>query len=161
MPPESSLNKKQMKQILLSLELLKIEIANTIGTQVLYCRSGGGAGSILLLKLSNGNRIMAWRYWEIYKNNNLLCTAEDDTTAVYGIISQTAPLLENKIVENISFDLYHISIFLSDNYNLKIYSVKDVYDDLPNWNYSIPDKNIVYEITSNLEIECKPWKTGD
>jgi hypothetical protein len=160
-PPESSLNKKQMKQILLSLELLKIEIANTIGTQVLYCRSGGGAGSILLLKLSNGNRIMAWRYWEIYKNNNLLCTAEDDTTAVYGIISQTAPLLENKIVENISFDLYHISIFLSDNYNLKIYSVKDVYDDLPNWNYSIPDKNIVYEITSNLEIECKPWKTGD
>lgn len=161
MPPESSLNKKQMKQILLSLELLKIEIANTIGTQVLYCRSGGGAGSILLLKLSNGNRIMAWRYWEIYNNNNLLCTAEDDTTAVYGIISQTAPLLENKIVENISFDLYHISIFLSDNYNLKIYSVKDVYDDLPNWNYSIPDKNIVYEITSNLEIECKPWKTGD
>lgn len=158
MPPESSLNKKQMKQILLSLELLKIEIANTIGTQVLYCRSGGGAGSILLLKLSNGNRIMAWRYWEIYKNNNLLCTAEDDTTAVYGIISQTAPLLENKIVENISFDLYHISIFLSDNYNLKIYSVKDVYDDLPNWNYSIPDKNIVYEITSNLEIECKPWQ---
>lgn len=161
MPPESSLNKKQMKQILLSLELLKIEIANTIGTQVLYCRSGGGAGSILLLKLSNGNRIMAWRYWEIYNNNNLLCTAEDDTTAVYGIISQTAPLLENKIVESISFDLYHISIFLSDNYNLKIYSVKDVYDDLPNWNYSIPDKNIVYEITSNLEIECKPWKTGD
>ena len=158
MPPESSLNKKQMKQILLSLELLKIEIANTIGTQVLYSRSGGGAGSILLLKLSNGNRIMAWRYWEIYKNNNLLCTAEDDTTAVYGIISQTAPLLENKIVENISFDLYHISIFLSDNYNLKIYSVKDVYDDLPNWNYSIPDKNIVYEIISNLEIECKPWQ---
>lgn len=159
MPPESSLNKKQMKQILLSLELLKIEIANTIGTQVLYCRSGGGAGSILLLKLSNGNRIMAWRYWEIYKNNNLLCTAEDDTTAVYGIISQTAPLLENKYIYSFNLDpLYNISIMLSDNFCLKIYSVKDVYDDLPNWNYSIPDKNIVYEITSNLEIECKSWQ---
>lgn len=140
-------------------EQLKIEIANTIGTQVLYCKSGGGAGSILLLKLSNGNRIMAWRYWEIYKNGCLLCTAEDDATAVSGIISQTTILLENKNIYNINFDSrYNISIMLSDNFSLKIYSVKDVYDDLPNWNYSIPNKNIVYEITSNLKIVCKSWQ---
>jgi len=127
------------------------------GTTVTYSRTGGGAGSILLIKFSNNNRLWIWRYWELLKNGQIITTEEDDSTAINGKIALAAIQLENKSVEDIYLNSYNIHITFSDGYSLLVYASIDDYNDLPNWKYSIPSKNLVYEITSDLIVEQRQW----
>ena len=127
------------------------------GTTVTYSRTGGGAGSILLIKFSNNNRLWIWRYWELLKNGQIITTEADDCTAMTGKIALVAIQLENKSVEDISLNSYNIHITFSDGYSLFVYASIDIDNDLPNWKYSIPSKNLVYEITSDLIVEQRQW----
>lgn len=133
------------------------DLRQIIGTTITYSRAGGGVGSILLIKFSNNNRLWIWRYWELLKNNQIIATEEDDNTAMIGKIAIAAVQLENKSVENISINNYNIHITFSNGYSLFVYATRDLTNDLPNWKYSIPSKNLVYEITSNLNVEQKQW----
>lgn len=133
------------------------DIRQIIGTTVTYSRAGGGVGSILLIKFSNNNRLWIWRYWVLLKNSQIIATEADDSTAVTGKIAVAVVQLENKSVEDISVNNFNIHIVFSNGYNLLVYATKDFENDLPNWKYSIPSENIVYEITSNLNVVQKQW----
>ena len=91
------------------------------------------------------------------KKNQIIATEEDDNTAMIGKIAIAAVQLENKSVEDISINNYNIHITFSNGYSLFVYAIRDLTNDLPNWKYSIPSKNLVYEITSNLNVEQKQW----
>lgn len=133
------------------------DIRQIIGKVVTYSRAGGGVGSILLIKFSNNNRLWTWRYWELLKNKQIIATEADDCTAMTGKIALAAVQLENKSVEDISLNNYNIHITFSNGYSLFVYATRDIDNDLPNWKYSIPSKNLVYEITSKLSIEQRQW----
>ena len=55
-----------------------------IGRNICYCRAGGGAGSIILLELDNKDSYWMSGYWWLFYNKRIICTYEDDCTALIG-----------------------------------------------------------------------------
>lgn len=83
---------------------LENDINLLLGQKVTYSRTGGGAGSILLIKFENDCALWAWRYWEIIKGNQLIACSEDDDTPITGVMAVAARQLEGTVLEYLYMD---------------------------------------------------------
>lgn len=55
-------------------------LAHSVGTEVTYSRSGGGVGSIWLIKFNNKTNLWVNCSWRIEHNGCVLATVNDDAT---------------------------------------------------------------------------------
>ncbi len=127
------------------------------GLQVKKSNVGGGAGAILVLSLENDCCIWAWRYWEISCKGVLLATANDDDTPIIGKMAMVAKNLEDKTIKEVLLDeeKFILGIILEDGFELWHYPEKEMNEEffsVPNWEYHLPQKNLCYIVTSQLNI---------
>ena len=143
-------------------ELLK----ELVGKKVVYSATGGGVGSIILLIVDNkkyGNNIWTWCYWEIYRGDELLATADDDMTPITGKMAVAAHALEGETVKEVYLDSeYNLMVLFSND--LQLYLYRDAYEIDENdedyeesWEYRIPHLDIVYLVMRNKEIRKRKY----
>lgn len=142
-----------MNLITLQNNIKKLE--NTITN---YSRSGGGAGSILLIEADTNISLWIWCYWEIKKSGVILANADDDTTAVVGKIAVAAKQLEGKRIIKTEMDIscYHLHITFEEDYELLVFCESQPPEEpypLNNWELSIKNLNITYLVTCNFTIK--------
>ncbi|WP_148372574.1 hypothetical protein [Bacteroides bouchesdurhonensis] len=134
------------------------ELKKNIGCNIVYSSSGGGNCSIILMTFDNGNSVMTYCYWEVQKNGKLIATAEDDVTAVTGLVAQTIRLFENKKVSNIEIDEF-LNLFIEVDDGLTLLVFRDEYKDqektgdYEDWTYSIPSKDLVLYVMEDSTIK--------
>ena len=129
-------------------ELLK----ELIGEKVTYSRVG--FGTILLVKVHNDNGVWVWNYWEIWRGEELLATANDESTPMMSVAAHN--LLDETIEEVYFDDGYNLMVFFSNNLELYIYRNgrgEDDYKIDESWEYSIPHLNKLYTVMRNKEIK--------
>ena len=131
-------------------ELLK----ELIGEKFTYSRVG--FGTILLVVVDNDNGVWVWNYWEIWRGEDLLATANDESTPMMSVAAQT---LLGETVEEVYLDEdYNLMVFFSNHLELYIYRNgwgEDDYKIDESWMYSIPRINKLYVIMRNKEIKEK------
>ena len=123
-----------------------------MGKQVTYSRVG--FGTILLVKVLNGNRVWVWNYWEIWRGEELLATANDESTPMMSVAAHN--LLDETIEEVYFDDGYNLMVFFSNNLEFYIYRNgrgEDDYKIDESWEYSIPHLNKLYTVMRNKEIK--------
>lgn len=127
-----------------------------VGKKVIYSKTGGGAGAILLVIVNNNNAIWTLCYWEIYKGENLLATANDDVTPITGKMAVAAHALLGETVEEVYIDdEYNLMVFFSND--LELYLYRDAYEndecDIDeSWEYQIPHLDKTYVIMRNKKM---------
>ena len=127
------------------------------GNVVTYSRAGGGAGSILLIKSQNNISLWIWCYWEISHYDDLLATADDDTTAIVGKIAVAARQLEGKVIKWIKIDpdYYHLRLGFDDNYELFVGCESQPPEEefpLDNWELYNQNTKINYVVGCDFSI---------
>ena len=132
--------------------MLQEDIMELCGEEVTYSRAGGGANSILLIKFSNDDALWIWRYWEIFDNDKLLATSEDDITAITGPVAIAARRLEHLIVEDVYLESCNVMLTFSDGCVLKVFCMYDAELDLEHWEYWMPAQDKSYTISAKLEV---------
>lgn len=129
-----------------------IELLNQcIGEVVIYSTSGGGAGSLWLIRFRDSTYFYVYCDWRIERNNHVLATCTDDNTARVGLLSRSVRLIEGKKL--LSYDLskqYDLVMYFEDDYCVRIFcsvsysETEDggTYDT--NWIFNIPliDKSV-------------------
>ena len=123
-----------------------------MGKKVTYSRVG--FGTILLVKVHNGNRVWVWNYWEIWRGEDLLATANDESTPMMSVAAHN--LLDETIEEVYFDDGYNLMVFFSNNLEFYIYRNgrgEDDYKIDESWEYSIPHLNKLYTVMRNKEIK--------
>lgn len=133
-------------------ELLK----ELIGEKVTYSRVG--FGTILLVKVDNDNGVWVWNYWEIWRGEELLATANDESTPMMSVAAQT--LLGETVEEVYLNENYNLMMFFSNNLELYIYRNgwgEDDYKIDESWEYSIPHLNKSYTVMRNKEIKIEKY----
>lgn len=120
------------------------------------------------MKFDNGNCVMTYCYWEVQKDGNLIATAEDDITAITGLVARTIQLFENQKVVDIEIDeSFNLFIEVEDGLTLLVF--RDVYkhesteiaSDSQDWDYAIPNKDLVLYVMQDSTIKAgkcsSPW----
>ena len=123
-----------------------------IGEKVTYSRVG--FGTILLVVVDNDNGVWVWNYWEIWRGEELLATANDESTPMMSVAAHN--LLDETIEEVYFDDGYNLMVFFSNNLELYIYRNGwggDDYKIDESWEYSIPHLNKSYTVMRNKEIK--------
>lgn len=144
-----------------SLARLKNLLLELIGQRVHYSSCGGGASSILLLETKNNkNCIWGWGYWEIYKDDILMSTSEDDDTPITGKMAVAAHLLEGSVIKDVTLDedTLDLSILFDNNCRWDILTIYNEQTSKDNWDFCIPNKNLCLKITSHLNIEITNYR---
>lgn len=145
----------------LAAELL-LEIQNIVGKHVTYCRAGGGAGSIILMDLEE-SMFTFWINcaWRLHCQGKILTGSNESTRAVTGKIARNVRKLEGKIIQEVSLSPYYdVHIKFIDGYELFIFcDITPGYpsDTMSNWSFSIPPKDISYDITKRIRIEMSTY----
>lgn len=90
-----------------------------IGRNICYCRAGGGAGSIILLELDNKDSYWMSGYWWLFYNKRIICTYEDDCTALIGKVPKNLMRMEGMKVTDVQIttDLF-LCLTIDNNYIL-------------------------------------------
>ena len=86
-------------------ELLK----ELIGEKVTYSRVG--FGTILLVVVDNDNGVWVWNYWELWRGEELLATANDESTPMMSVAAHN--LLDETIEE----------VYLDEDYGKELLSL--------------------------------------
>ena len=137
---------------------LEKKLHSLIDSTVTYCRTGGGASSILLLRLTDDSKVWAWRYWEISQGDTLLACANDDDTPITGKMAMAAQSLEGlKIIDiRLVKNSLNLGILFEDSKELWLYTEVETNKDLLsliNWEIQFPTFNLCYIINSKRIIE--------
>lgn len=131
----------------------------SIGETVTYSRTGGGAGSILVIEFEDKNYYTIGCDWRIEYNGAIITTSWDDGTPLIGYMNKNAErLIGNKLLSFEIFDHYDLKLYFENGFvvnvfcdNIKYCSVEDsIY--YSNWELSIPDKNLVGIITGHFNL---------
>lgn len=135
---------------------LKVCLDRIKGQRVVYSRSGGGAGSILLINFINEDALWFWRYWEVIHNDVVIGCSNDDITPVIGKVAVAAlQLEERKVLDVILYEDLSLRIFFDNHYELIIVTTIETrpeFIDLVNWEYCSPELDVCYTITSQNEV---------
>lgn len=137
---------------------LEKKLHSLIDSTVTYCRTGGGASSILLLRLTDDSKVWAWRYWEISQGDTLLACANDDDTPITGKMAMAAQSLEGLKIIDIRLDKksLNLGILFEDLKELWLYTETETNKNLLsliNWEIQLPTLNLCYIINSQVIIE--------
>ncbi|MFN8366947.1 MAG: hypothetical protein U0Y96_06855 [Candidatus Kapaibacterium sp.] len=134
-----------------------------VNTTVIYCSSGGAAGSVILLDFSKDGSTIDYTTrilcdWRIMRNRIPIVSSSEpfEVGGPIGTIpNQLVGLKLQKIVINNVID---ISFRFSNNYQLDVFSNQtpnSVYK-YENWNFSVIEDNLNYELTKDYQIvKCK------
>lgn len=127
-----------------------------IGDTVIYSRTGGGAGSILLITFKCDISIWGWSYWEIRRGDELLATADDDATAIVGKMAQAANRIEGKKLEDIMLDRQcDLILLFNDDIELVIFPYEkedDEADEFVNWEVTVSPIRRNYYYSNELKL---------
>lgn len=142
------------------------ELKKNVGCTIVYSSSGGGNGSIILMKFDNGNHIMTYCYWEVQKDGQLIATAEDDITAVTGLVAQTIRLFENQKIVDIEID-ESLNLFIEVEDGLTLLVFRDEYKqedtelagDSQDWDYANPSEDLVLYVMEDSTIRAGKCST--
>ncbi len=133
-----------------------------VGHHVLYSVSGGGCGSILLIRFNNKDALWAFRYWEVIHNDRVLGCSNDDITPVIGVVAVAAIQLEGrKVIDVILYEDLNLRIIFDNHYELIIVTTIETrpeFIDLENWEYCSPELDLCYTITSQNEVITSKYK---
>lgn len=128
------------------------ELEELVGQKVIYS-SAGGFGSILLLKVENDNSIWTWGYWEIWREDELLGTENDDNTPNTGKMAVATHQLLGKKVQYVRMDEErNLEVLFEDGLQLYVY-VEEEEEIEESWKYRIPRLDKIYVVMSNKEIK--------
>lgn len=128
------------------------------------CITGGGAGSILKIKLEDSSYFFIYCVWRIEHYDIVLSTSDDSVDAIIGRMAKSAKLLENKRVLSVEMSKqYDLIIYFEDSYCLKVfcnvsYSRTEnggTYDT--NWELCLPNKDIVFIINNYFKVETDAY----
>lgn len=140
-----------------------------INKKVIYSRSGGGAGSIWLIKFENGADIFIYCSWRVECNGHVLATEYDDSTAIVGRLASSVRLLEEKQLRLLSFSIskqndlvlifekgYCVRIFC----NISHFSTENENTYNKNWEFSVKEWNICANITNHFQVDFDKYDTS-
>jgi len=138
---------------------LKKHLASIIDSTVIYCRAGGGVGSVIMIELLDKNNIRYVLFlnctWRIENNTKIIATSADDITAEVGLIARSAKMIEGKKV--LSFELSKFNdlfIEFSDNVYLRVFNIFSYSNiDDYNWDFCIPSEDLSFEITNSFKVK--------
>lgn len=138
-------------------------IDNIIGLEVPYCRAGGGAGSIISMKLSNEYVIWIECAWRIEKNDKVIATSADDILPITGLIAKSVKMLEGKIISSVKLTpLYDLCITFTDDLCLNIFCIFSYNCEYEtNWYLAIPKQDLSYEITNCFQVKKGKYNSND
>jgi hypothetical protein len=140
-------------------EELRKYLDNTIQSEINYSRAGGGAGSIISMKLNSKDSTLYALWiecdWRIENKDKVIATSADNIEAVTGLVAKSVKMLEGKIIESIKLSpFYDLCINFTDGFCLNIFCIFSYdYEFETNWYLAIPKQNLVYEITNHFEIK--------
>lgn len=134
------------------------ELEELVGQKVIYSSAGGGMGPILLITVENDNSIWTWCYWEIWREDELLGTVNDDDTPNTGKMAVATHQLLGKEVQYVRMDEErNLEVLFEDGLQLYLY-VYDENDPMEErWEYWIPRLNKAYVVMSNKEIKIEKY----
>lgn len=122
------------------------DLKSTLGEVAVSSSCGGGAGSILMVHFTNHMSVRGWRYWEIFRNNELLACSEDDPTPYVGVMPAAARRIEGMILQGFTvFDDYTLTLYFEDNIELFLYGhdlVMAGYDDSDMTYWEVYNENL-------------------
>ncbi|MDR0298548.1 MAG: hypothetical protein LBI13_00450 [Streptococcaceae bacterium] len=132
-----------------------------IGLKVNEAISGGGAGSILKIKLGNGTHFMIYTEWRIEKEGKIIVTSYDSIDPDEGLIPQKIKELSGKEIEKVELTQQNdLMLHFSQGYLLHVFSLVS-YSDTSyighNWEYNIPDKNLSLVVDRNFELKVEGY----
>ncbi|WP_289298888.1 hypothetical protein, partial [Xylanibacter caecicola] len=115
-------------------------------------------GPILLITVENDNSIWTWCYWEIWREDELLGTVNDDDTPNTGKMAVATHQLLGKEVQYVRMDEErNLKVLFEDGLQLYLY-VYDENDPMEErWEYWIPRLNKAYVVMSNKEIKIEQY----
>jgi hypothetical protein len=138
---------------------LRKYLNNIIQSEVTYSRAGGGAGSIISIKLNGKDNSLYALWiecdWRIEYKNKVIATSADDIEPITGLIAKSVKMLEGKIVDSVKMTpFYDLRINFSDGFCLNIFCIFSyTYEFETNWYLAIPEQNLAYEITNYFKIK--------
>lgn len=128
-------------------------------SKVTYSRAGGGAGSIISMKISNkANSLYAlWIEcdWRIENKNKVVATSADGIEPGTGLIAKSVKMLEEKVIDSIEVSpFYDLLINFTDGFCLRVFCIFSYdYEFEMNWYLAIPEQNLSYEITNHFKVK--------
>lgn len=134
-------------------------LSKAIDKTVTYSRTGGGAGSILIIEFENKAFYTINCTWRIEDNGIVITTSWDDGTPLIGNMNKNAEkLIGRKLLYYELTPQYDLKLHFENNLLVNVFcniitsisEDEDVYNC--NWDFSIPEKNIVANITGNYKI---------
>lgn len=132
-------------------DVVSLLLKRVVGKEVTYSRSGGGAGSVWLIKFQGECSVMISCTWRIEYGNIVLATSNDDTTAVTGRIARSVRQLEEKHAKLLSIELSRqkdLVMLFEGGYCARVffdifrYSEGWCHWKMENWNFAIPSLNL-------------------
>lgn len=137
-----------------------VELLNQcIAQEVISSTSGGGAGSLWLIKLANSNNIFIFCDWRIEQKMCVLAASTDDSTAITGLLSRSVRRIEGKKL--LSYELskqYDLILYFEDHYCVRVFcsvsysQTEDEDNSDTNWWLSIPKLNMVVRIDNFFQL---------
>ena len=134
-------------------------LSKAIGKTVNYSRTGGGAGSILVIEFENKTFYTINCTWRIEYKGTVITTSWDDGTPLIGCMNKNVEKLIGKKL---------LSYELSPQYDLKLYFENDFVANIfcsiiehdpeedstynCNWDFRIPEQDIIGYITGKYKI---------
>jgi len=126
--------------------------------KILYCRAGGGAGSVIMMEYVVNDVLYVLfinTVWRIESQHEVIATSADDVEPINGLIAKAVSNLENKAILSVELlAFYDLKISFENNLCLKVFNVftKNTETNC-NWTISIPSQNISLDVTSEFKIK--------
>ncbi len=143
-------------------ELLSRELTNLIGLSPYYSATGGSVGSIVLQLFTDEitdadiYSLWSWRYWEIWRRDELLSTSEDDAEPIVGKMARAAASLQHKKIIGFSlYDDFSISIYYEDGLEFSIfteYEEDQNFVDMENWKLVAKKTHKSFTVDSHVNL---------
>lgn len=144
------------------MEQLNDLLNSSLNQKVISSRTGGGAGAIWLIKFENNTNIMIWCTWRMERENLVLATSTDDSTAITGRMAVATNLLEKEQVKLLSYELseqYDLILHFEKGYCARIFcdvsysQTEDGGDGLDvNWEYSNVNTNTNVTVSNEYKL---------
>lgn len=131
----------------------------SIGSQVFYSRTGGGASSIWLIQFENTASLWINCSWRIEHKEYVLATDNDDATAVTGRMAKSVKRLEGCVLLDYKLSPQNdLTLFFTKGYccrifaNISSFEGKDEEKCMKNWEYCIEKLNVCLCVTNRFHL---------
>lgn len=132
-----------------------------------YSRSGGGNGSILMIKCEENYTFFISCDWRLERHDTVLSTSWDDITAVTGLVARTARLLEGKTILSTELSKqYDLTLTFEEGYCLRVFCMSYSYPEYEelgdyHWEFWLPDEDLSFAIANNFKVRVGKYHSND